>query len=284
MSPIMKKIGLCAFILLASLTAHALEIASFEPDANLVYKTIGKAELKLHLFYPEGHQPGDQRPAIVFFFGGGWVSGSPSQFFPQCQHLAERGMVAISAEYRVKSRNKTTPQECVKDGKSAIRWIRQHSGQLGIDPQRLAAGGGSAGGHVAAAAATVKGFEEAAEDTSISSRPDALVLYNPVFDNGPGGYGHQRVKAYWQQISPLHNIDENAPPTVVLLGTRDELIPVAIAEAYQRRMEELGLRCDLHLYPDQIHGFFNYGRGFYQQPLQDMDRFLVSLGYLQPMP
>lgn len=81
----------------------------------------------------------------------------------------------------------------------------------------------------------------------------------------------------------MHNINEWTPPTVVLLGTKDELIPVTTAEEYQRRMEKLNLRCDLHLYEDQVHGFFNYGRGFYEKPVQNMDQFLTSIGYLPPL-
>lgn len=72
----------------------------------------------------------------------------------------------------------------------------------------------------------------------------------------------------------------NVPPTVVFIGTKDELIPVATAKEYKQRMEDLGLRCDPYLYKDQPHGFFNLGRGFHEEPLDDMDRFLVSLGYL----
>jgi hypothetical protein len=69
----------------------------------------------------------------VFFFGGGWVGGSPKQMYQQAKVMAEQGMVAFSADYRVASRNKTTPFECVKDGKSAIRWLREHAAELGID-------------------------------------------------------------------------------------------------------------------------------------------------------
>ena len=93
-------------------SAYSLEVKGITPDKSPVYKTVGKAELKLHIFEPKGHKPSDKRPAIVFFFGGGWSSGSPSQFYPHCKYLASRGMVAMSAEYRVKSRNKTTEAEC----------------------------------------------------------------------------------------------------------------------------------------------------------------------------
>ena len=190
------------------------DLAKAKPDKTVVYKRVGDTELKLHVFLPEGHKLTDKRPGIVFFFGGGWVSGTPSQFYPHCRHLALRGMVAMSAEYRVKSRNKTTPKECVMDGKSAVRWIRANAAKWGVDPGKLAAGGGSAGGHVAAATGNVEGFEEEGEDATVSSRPDALVLFNPVYDNGPKGYGHGRVKEYWKQISPMHNLGKNSPPTM----------------------------------------------------------------------
>lgn len=270
--------------MLIGLSGHTL--LAQEPDETIVYKKLEDDELSLHLFYPENHQASDKRSGIVFFFGGGWNGGSPSQFYPHCQYLSSRGMVAMSAEYRVKSRNQTTPRECVMDGKSAVRWIRLNAKKLGIDPAKIAAGGGSAGGHVAAATGTVEAFEQAGEDGSVVSCPDALVLFNPVFDNGPKGYGHSRVKDYWKEISPLHNITSSVPPTVVFLGTKDQLIPVETAKRYQRLMEEKKRRCDLHLYQGQAHGFFNLskGRDFYVQTVFEMDRFLCSLGFLTGEP
>ncbi len=255
-----------------------------EGAAHEVYKTVGDVKLLMNVFYPKGHKPTDKRPAIVFFFGGGWNGGSPSQFQGHCEHLASRGMVAMAADYRVKSRQGTPPSACVEDGKSAVRWIRANAKRLGIDPDRVAAGGGSAGGHVAAATATTIGFEQAGEDTSVSSVPNALVLFNPVYDNGPGGYGHDRVKDYWQKISPLHNIRKGSAPTIVFLGTKDKLIPVATAEKYKSQMEAVGSRSVLHLYEGQGHGFFNKGRGgpeIYNSTIERMDAFLESLGYLK---
>lgn len=284
---------LISCLLLAAFPAAAYDIPGYTPDQIIPFKqtvnsTGGAVTLNLHVFTPPGHRPSHQRPAIVFFFGGGWVDGSASHFHPQCEYLASRGMVAISAEYRVKNLHGTTPQECVKDGKSAIRYVRQNAAALGVDPNRIAAGGGSAGGHVAAAAGTLTAYDEPAENLAISSKPDALVLYNPVADNGPGGYGHSTVQAYWQDISPLHNITAAAPPTVFFLGTSDALVPVSVGTSYQNAMEALGRRCDLHLYQNQPHSFFNFdvpddGSGpfyGYQDTLFKTDEFLVSLGYL----
>jgi len=261
--------------------------ADDSPDGQVVYKTVDNVKLQLHIFKPANHKTTDKRPAIVFFFGGGWVGGSPSQFYPHCRYLASRGMVAISAEYRVKNQHGTTPYECVKDGKSAIRWVRMHAPELGIDPDRIAAGGGSAGGHIAAATGTVKKFEEPSEDKSISCKPNAMVLFNPVFDNGPEGYGHDRVKEHWQDFSPMHNIDKDTPPTIVFLGTQDKLIPVSTAQKYKDLMTQAGRRCDLHLYEGQPHGFFNYRDGkstYYYQTVIEADKFLTSLGYLKGEP
>ncbi|HYW79663.1 MAG TPA: carboxylesterase family protein, partial [Thermoguttaceae bacterium] len=86
-------------------------------DAKVeVYKRIGDVALNIYIYTPKDHKPSDNRPAIVFFFGGGWVGGTPSQFRPHAEYLASRGMVAMAADYRVSSRHKTSPFECVEDG------------------------------------------------------------------------------------------------------------------------------------------------------------------------
>jgi len=254
-----------------------------QPTRKQTYKTIGDVRLQMHIFEPDGHRAQDRRSAIVFFFGGGWVGGRPSQFYPHAAHLAQRGMLAMCAEYRVRKTHGTTPFECVQDGKSAIRWVRQHAAELGVDADRIAAGGGSAGGHVAAATATVPGLDRPGEDLGTSAQPGALVLFNPVYDNGPGGFGYDRVQARYREISPLHNIDQKTPPAIVFLGTRDKLIPVSTARDFQARMTGVGVRSELILFADQPHGFFNFGRGdgsHYRKTVAAMDGFLRSLNYL----
>ncbi|MCB1233932.1 MAG: alpha/beta hydrolase [Verrucomicrobiae bacterium] len=266
--------------------AHAkTEKASLPGAVAEVYKKASGDDLWLYLFNPAGHDPAkDRRPAIVFFFGGGWNGGAIAQFEQHSRYLAARGMVAICADYRVKSRQDTTPRECVADGKSAIRWVRKNAARLGIDPDRIAAGGGSAGGHVAAATGMLDELDDPADaDAGVSSKPNALVLFNPVYDNGPTGYGHDRAKEWFPQISPAHNITKDDPPAIVFLGTRDSLIPVATAEKFKADMEAAGVKSVLHLYEGQSHGFFNEGKGGSENffdTVRKMDAFLVDRGFL----
>jgi len=262
-----------------------------KPDKTLAYKTVtGKdgapVKLKLQIFLPEGWQASDKRPAAVLFHGGGWYGGGPDHYYPQSRYLALRGMVAISVEYRTINRFGTTPKECVKDGKSAMRWVKAHAAELGIDPEQIVAGGGSAGGHIAAAMALVRAFDEAGDDMSVSCIPKALLLFNPVFDNGPEGFAHDLVKAYWKGISPIDHIDAKTPPAFVVLGTEDVHVPIETAKRFERLMNENGRRCDLHLYEGKKHGWYNLwvSRDAMAEALIRMDHFLMSLDYLHGEP
>jgi acetyl esterase/lipase len=152
-----------------------------------------------------------------------------------------------------------------------------------VDPDRIAAGGGSAGGHVAATTGICEGFDEEGEDLSVSARSNSLVLFNPVYDNGPEGYGHDRAKEWFPAISPLHNITEDDPSTIVFLGEKDKLIPVQTAQDFQYQQKRLGIHSELYTYKDQPHGFFNLSKGgpdIYKDTVLKADAFLVKLGYL----
>jgi len=93
------------------------------------------------------------------------------------------------------------------------------------------------------------------------------------------------VKEYWQEISPMHNINNNTPPAIVFLGTKDDVVPGESAEKFKKRMNEKGLRCDLELYEGQKHGFFNYtSKENYADTVKKMDWFLASLGWLKGEP
>lgn len=254
---------------------------SFHPQI-IRYKKAADADLELHMFAPKNDGDVKARPAIVFFFGGGWSVGTPIQFYPECAHFAERGFVAISADYRIASAHRSTPYESVADGKSAIRWVRQHAAELGVDSNRIVAAGASAGGQVAAATALVPGLESAGEDLSVRSRPDALLLWYAVVDNGPEGFGPKELKARYREISPLHNITSNAPPTLFFLGTKDSYVPVRTAQEFKARMEAGGGRCELKLFEGAGHPIFEYRKGdspYRREMLAAADEFLDKLGF-----
>lgn len=254
------------------------------PAESVVYKNVDGRELKLFIEKPAGWQATDKRPAIVFFFGGGWVAGSPNQFRLQSEYFASRGLVGIRVEYRVIPKgDQGPPTVCVQDAKSAMRWVRAHANELGIDPHRIAAAGGSAGGHLAAFTGLVPGLDDPKDDLSVSPKPEALVLFNPVFNNGPGQWGHERVGDRYREFSPAANITSNAPPAIVFLGRKDHLIPVKTVEDFQAGMKKAGVRCDVFFYDGQDHGFFNH-EPYRTQTLIEADKFLASLGWLQGPP
>ena len=269
------------------------------PDAKVeTYKTVGDVKLNLYIFNPKDHKATDKRPAIVFFFGGGWSSGSPGQFEEHCKYLASRGMVAMAADYRVGSRHQVKAIQCVADAKSAIRYVRQEASRLGIDPDRIAAGGGSAGGHLAAATGIIHGLDESGEDKSISSVPNALILFNPALvlaevkgvrelDPGKITSMRDRMGTDPEVLSPYHHVRKGAPPTIIFHGKDDPTVPYNTMVAFTKVMTDAGNRCKLVGYEGQAHGFFNYNRGggeHYRKTVRAMDEFLAGLGYLQGKP
>lgn len=227
----------------------------------------------------------ESHTAMVFFFCGGWNNGTINQFEPQAKYFSKRGITCFLVDYRVKNRQHTSPFESLKDAKSALRYIRKHAAEFQIDTSRIVAAGGSAGGHLAAASALVDGYNEDSDDLAISCKPNALVLFNPVIDNGPGGYGYDRIGEEYKNFSPLHNIRTGAPPTILFLGTSDQLIPVETAKYYQVVMNQVKSTCELRLYEGQGHGFFNYSNfEYYKETLYESDRFLQKLGFLNAVP
>lgn len=251
------------------------------------YKTAGDRPLQLHVFSPADHRSTDRRPAILFFFGGGWSRGTPLQHYAEARHYASRGYVAITVDYRVSATHPgATPFDALADAKSAIRHVRTEGARYGIDPDRIIGAGASAGGHLAAAAALSTSFDDPADDLSVSPRPDALVLWYPVLDNGPGGYGTERIGDRFGEFSPFHLVSSvKPPPTLILLGSRDCHLSVARAGEYRDRAQAAGARCDLKVFEGGQHAFYDYRSpaprdlALRAESLAAADAFLRSLDY-----
>ncbi|MFB0551948.1 MAG: ankyrin repeat domain-containing protein [Phycisphaerae bacterium] len=246
-----------------------------------IYKQTPQGELAIYVHFPKDWTANDKRPAIVFYFGGGWRTGTVEQFVPQAEYLADRGMVTARADYRVKDRHGTTPDKCVEDGKSAIRWLRANAAKLGIDPNRIVASGHSAGGHIAACTYASEGLESQEEDLSVSSKPNLLVLFEPaalhyVPGNFPSLGSEMAIK-----ISPYHNLNKEIPPVFLFYGTDDSGLVGGIE--FIERSKELGAIAELHTAEGQRHWSFQKSP-WLEKTIYLVDKFLARYGYTKGEP
>ena len=256
---------------------------------GFAYKSVGDEDLAAYVFAadPAGDELGD-RPAILFFHSSAWDAGLVSQFAPHCLHFAQRGMVAIAVDYRVESRHGTGPLEAMADARSAIRWVRRHSSELGVLPDRIVASGASGGAYLALMAAMgSEEFDDPSDNPAISAVPDALVLFDPVVDtHTKTGFGVDRFPnaATARKASPITLIRKGLPPMMMLAGTNDRVLPFATTRKFaasSRRWPKRNV-CELVPFDGCGHSFFNFNVDprLFESSLAQADRFLVSLGYL----
>ena len=247
---------------------------TFAPK-KITYREVGGKKLQLHVFdSPSPSRPKTKRPAILFFFGGGWTHGTPIQFYPECQHFADRGYVAISADYRIASTDHTSPFDSAEDAKAALAWVVVHADELGVDPARIIVAGASAGGHLAALCGL---------DRTQPTRPAALLLWYPVLDTSPQGYGHAAIGARFAELSPLHLLAAQShatPPTLIMVGDADKDTPEKTARAFQALLKKTDVRCEVVSFPGAGHPLYAYREGgepLRTQTLKVADDFLAAL-------
>jgi acetyl esterase/lipase len=264
----------CVLLLsLAALPAVSADPPKGEAGNTLEYTYTITSKKTAQVHFPEDWKPGDKRPAIVFFFGGGWTKGTPKQFEPQAIYLAKRGMVAVRADYTLGK----GPDVCVEDARSAMRWVRGNAKALGVDPDRIVSSGGSAGGHLAAC---VGCCPIGNDDDKISSQSNAMVLFNPVLDMEAiakgGKFDLTQDKA--AGISPIRHYDKKDPPAIIFFGTDDRLADHG--RVFLKSAKELGTRVELVWADGQPHGFFNRSP-WQERTLREAEKFLLSIGYLK---
>jgi acetyl esterase len=250
-------------------------IPSLKPARLVTYRRIGDRELKLHVFHPPQWRAADRRPAFVTIHGGGWTGGDATRMYPFADYFARQGMVGISVEYRLlKPGNGVTVFDCVQDGRAAIRYVRAHAAELGIDPNRIVANGASAGGHVAVSAALFNTFDGTAENAAVAAEPNALVLFYPVIDTSKEGYGNAKIGERWRELSPAHHVRPHLPPTLVFHGTGDTTTPFHGAQLFSEEMRKAGNRVELHVKEGGAHGYVMTEREIYEDTLAKTEAFL----------
>ncbi len=287
----MRKTAFLVLLLVASLFLPACASlgrdrwAAFQPSETHVYREVGEIQLEVFVFRPVATEASEAlRPAVLFFHGGSWTRGGPQRFFPHARELAARGMVALSAAYRLRGTHGTGVPEAIEDAKAAYTWLQEHAVALGIDGDRVALAGGSAGGHLAAAVALMEPLPKV--------EPAALVLYNPALDTHPDDFSsfarwlaedtlEELFEGRYLELSPAQYVRAGTPPTAVFHGTGDSLVPIEHSRDFCARLRAVHSPCELYEYPGAQHGSFNFGWGdHYADALKRTATFLAQFGLI----
>lgn len=282
----MRKILLSLMVLLAVMP---MNVKADEPTIkfNHVFRTVDGHDLKIHIYYPKGWTKDGKYPALLAYHGGGWVKGGAGHFAKQAQHFSKRGMVSICFTYRLIGKQATTVDQCLVDAKAGYQWAFEYAAELGIDTKKMVLMGGSAGGHLASAVALCA--NPATGSKSLPVKPYAMILYNPVVDvpvfcgvNAKRGKSVAGVDAV--AVSPAHQVSNIAPPTLVLHGTADPVVPFKYAQKFVDDLQAVGVDATMIEYEGRKHGFFNKKKGQeadHKKSIADADEFLVRLGLLK---
>lgn len=278
----MRIFQIIIFVFIGYIAIGSPSLKSLENIENCIYKETLNLDLKLYVFKPYDWNVLQERPSIVFYFGGGWYSRHITQFVEYAKYYSSKGYVCFIADYRVRSTEKCQAIDSLRDAQDAFAFIRINSDKFGINKNRIAAAGASAGGHLAASLGTLVDprFQEL-------SKPNALILFNPVcvvdpFKN-PDRYNFSKLGVKGYEISPYHNIEKNTPPTIIYHGTRDKLVSYETAEMFYEKMKKMGNDCTLIPFHGRDHGFFNHEKHLpdsdYKKTLNFTDEFLARIGW-----
>ncbi len=288
----MKRILLTTVIFISSQLCLLAQDLPVTLDKK-IYKQVNGTALQANVFYTSTTQENQRNPAIALFHGGGWVFGSPDEFFSACERFARKGFVAISFQYRLSIKEdgtypdpEITPVESVKDARSAIRWLRENAAALKIDPGKIVAGGQSAGGQLALSTALMDGIDEDSDNLAISPNPDALLLYSSCVNTMEAWIDMilgDRRNEIWS-ISPYHNLKRNMPPVIAFHGEEDCTVLMYTIQLFKEEMEKLGNHYELITYPGRKHylgeGNEKYARYFDEEIMERTDQFLIGLGLM----
>ena len=249
-----------------------------EPDTIVIYKSVGNVKLEAHIFKPKGHQALDKAPVYAFFHGGGWAVGVPEWGYKNCKRYQEKGMFAVSFEYRLIDIHSSNIINCIEDAKSAILWLRKEANTLGIDPEKIVAAGFSAGGHLAASTAILDHFE--IEDPSgFNAIPNAFIAHSATYDTTKSNFFRRQSNGEAESISTLHNAKKDLPPSISFHGSRDHLARLDEFTEYRDKMEALENDFEYRLFEGVGH-FFNDAKAS-EEVVELTDAFLARLGYLE---
>lgn len=277
---------LVAVVLLSVGLVPAVSRADLVQVKDVVYRKVGNLDLTIRFYIPTDNAT--SRPAILWFHGGGWRGGTPKQFQRQSEYLASKGIVCGCVRYRLSG--EAPFPACLNDCKNAVRYLRAHAKEFGVDPERIAVGGGSAGGHLAAMVGLTPGkFEGDGTFLDQPSHVSLMILFNPATDLRPLGEVATIKKLMNKSAptdeeladaSPVTHVTGKAPPALLLHGDKDTTVPHVHSAFLHRKLRQAGVAAELFTASGQQHSWFNRGQG-YTQTLEVVEKFLTKHGYLK---
>ena len=266
MQILLRKLPTLLLALLAPLLGYAADApkattppetpTSFPGFESPVYRNLSPVPIRLHVTKPVGWKATDRRPALIYFYGGGWTHGTPAQSVGWAKWAAQHGLVGVAPDYRVKERFGTSPLEAVADGRLALHWVEGHSAELGIDPTKIAVAGSSAGGHLALWAALSRTPPGSDPADAPAIPPAAVILLSAVSDTTvEKGYTPGRFGANAKALSPIDQLDPKMPPMLVFHGDADKTVPQTQTLALRDKLIATGNQCQFVNVPGGAHSF-----------------------------
>ena len=236
-------------------------------EKDVVYGDAGNRPLRLDIYRSET----PNGAAVLIVHGGGWSRGSKDMLTEASSLLARQGFVVLAQEYRLTGEAPFPAN--IHDVKRAIRWAKTHAPDLGFDPDKLCLEGHSAGAHLVLLAAGTPDDARLAPPEGLGdvSQEVAAVcaIYPPtLFHTGetrPSGSLPARVlpgadasEAAARLASPIEHVTGAYPPTMLLHGDADKVVPVSASRRFEERLRAVGGKVELHIYAGLPHGFANH--------------------------
>jgi acetyl esterase/lipase len=235
-----------------------------EITEGVVFGTGGGRDLRCDVFTPpDRSEPG---PAVLLVHGGGWRGGDRMQLRGYGILLGRAGYLCVACDYRLVGESPWPAQ--VHDVKAAVRWMRANASELGIDPDLIALEGNSAGAHLvlyAAGTPNVAAMEGAGGHAGVDSSAAAVVaIYPPTrFHFGARQHGSVPIEALSdtpsaalaEEASPVNLVAPGFPPTMLVHGTCDEVVPVSASFLMYEALRRHDVPTELHVFSEQPHAF-----------------------------
>lgn len=253
-------------------------LVSFPVKEQLYKTTLEHGHLRLFIYAnPEFMKV---RPAILFFHGAGFSTNKvkPNQFQNHANHFASLGYVSICVEYRpLQVEGLFSPIDCILHAKSAIRWVRNKSSSLGIDPNKITVAGASAGGYLSLCCAMLEQFNDISDDLAISCVPNAVVVFNGGVDTIQLITMFPNIAEELSHASLIQHVRSDLPPSILFHGTLDENVRHETVKDFVEKMKQRDNDCTLISFEGMGHGFFNFGQHEnipYERTIKETERFL----------